>query len=442
MVEKLAKWLYKKLPDKVIYDDSVRQDLQTLEPAADILKIQKEYIVKKLSICIIVVFLGVNMSITLWITENIDIKIVDNILQRNEYGDGAKTVELVADDGEGRYDIAVELNERLYTDSELLSLSDEAITLLDKEMLGQNESADKVEYDIRLVKSIEGYPFEVEWSVDEEYIDCNGKLVNNQLQTPHMTELTAVLSCESFRLEHTVNLMVYSKAVQPDMQELIQDKLHKSESESRQDKDIVLPDEISGKSLSWSYKKSCTGLLFLIATPILVFVLYYSKDRDLHKQVLEREEQMMADYPEIVSSLALLIGAGMTVPNAWNKIARDYKTRKEETGRIRYAYEEMLFTIYEMESGVVQTTAYERFGRRCRLPRYNKLVAMLSQNIRKGAVNLPLILKEEAGDAFEDRKHSARKQGEKAGTKLLVPMMLLLGVTMVIIMVPAFKTYF
>jgi hypothetical protein len=382
------------------------------------------------------------MSITLWITENIDIKIVDNILQRNEYGDGAKTVELVADDGEGRYDIAVELNERLYTDSELLSLSDEAITLLDKEMLGQNESADKVEYDIRLVKSIEGYPFEVEWSVDEEYIDCNGKLVNNQLQTPHMTELTAVLSCESFRLEHTVNLMVYSKAVQPDMQELIQDKLHKSESESRQDKDIVLPDEIGGKSLSWSYKKSCTGLLFLIATPILVFVLYYSKDRDLHKQVLEREEQMMTDYPEIVSSLALLIGAGMTVPNAWNKIARDYKTRKEETGRIRYAYEEMLFTIYEMESGVVQTTAYERFGRRCRLPRYNKLVAMLSQNIRKGAVNLPLILKEEAGDAFEDRKHSARKQGEKAGTKLLVPMMLLLGVTMVIIMVPAFKTYF
>jgi hypothetical protein len=236
--------------------------------------------------------------------------------------------------------------------------------------------------------------------------------------------------------------MVYSKAVQPDTQELIQDKLHKSESESRQDKDIVLPDEIGGKSLSWSYKKSFTGLLFLIATPILILLLYYSKDRDLHKQVLEREEQMMADYPEIVSSLALLIGAGMTVPNAWNKIARDYKTRKEETGRIRYAYEEMLFTIYEMESGVVQTTAYERFGRRCRLPRYNKLVAMLSQNIRKGAVNLPLILKEEAGDAFEDRKHSARKQGEKAGTKLLVPMMLLLGVTMVIIMVPAFKTYF
>ena len=86
--------------------------------------------------------------------------------------------------------------------------------------------------------------------------------------------------------------------------------------------------------------------------------------------------------------------------------------------------------------------AYERFGRRCRIPSYNKLAAMLSQNMRKGAANLPLLLKEEAADAFEERKHSARKQGEKAGTKLLVPMMMLLGMTMVIIMVPAFQTYF
>ena len=183
-------------------------------------------------------------------------------------------------------------------------------------------------------------------------------------------------------------------------------------------------------------------MLFLAATPVLACFIYYSRDRDLHRQVVDREEQMRMDYPEIVSSLALLLGAGMTVPNAWNKIARDYKRRREEGGSRRYAYEEMLLTIYEMESGVVQAKAYERFGRRCRIPGYMKLSAMLSQNIRKGAANLPLLLKEEAADAFAERKHTARKLGEKAGTKLLVPMMMLLGITMIIIMVPAFKTYF
>ena len=50
--------------------------------------------------------------------------------------------------------------------------------------------------------------------------------------------------------------------------------------------------------------------------------------------------------------------------------------------------------------------------------------------------------KEEASNAFEERKHSARKQGEQAGTKLLIPMMMLLGITMITIMVPAFQTYF
>ena len=67
---------------------------------------------------------------------------------------------------------------------------------------------------------------------------------------------------------------------------------------------------------------------------------------------------------------------------------------------------------------------------------------MLSQNVRKGAANLAILLREEAANAFEERKHMARRLGEKAGTKLLVPMMMLLGMIMVIIMVPAFQSYF
>jgi hypothetical protein len=73
---------------------------------------------------------------------------------------------------------------------------------------------------------------------------------------------------------------------------------------------------------------------------------------------------------------------------------------------------------------------------------YNRLATMLSQNIRKGAANLPMLLKAEADEAFQERKHLARKQGEKAGTKLLVPMIMLLAVAMVLITVPALNGYF
>lgn len=447
MGEKLGKWLYEKLesmnqkPDRILHNSAVREDLQTLEPAGNTPKRQKEYVIKKLSVCILIVLCGVGLSAVLWIKEGLDTEIADNRINRNLYGDGTRRVSLVADDGEKDYDIAIDIEEKSYTQKELMEMAERMLPVLENSMLGENESFDRVEYDLRLVKSMEGYPFGVEWHVDEEYMDYDGRLVNDRLDTPRLVEVTAVLSCESFEMEHTMAMKLYSKAVQPDEAALIERRVKQEEQDSRESEDMTLPSEIGDRSISWSYKRSYNGLLFLAATPILVLFVYFSHDRDLHRQVEDREEQMRLDYPEIVSSLALLIGAGMTVPNAWGKIARDYKDRKEENGRKKYAYEEMLLTVYEMESGVTQANAYERFGRRCRIPSYNKLSTMLSQNIRKGAANLPVLLREEAADAFEERKHMARKLGEKAGTKLLLPMMMLLGITMLIIMVPAFKTY-
>ncbi|MDE7476565.1 MAG: type II secretion system F family protein [Lachnospiraceae bacterium] len=448
MGDKLAKWLYhrmetmQKKPDKILYNNAVREDLQTIEPAGDTPRRQKEYVIKKLSLCSMIVVCGVVMSVILWIKDEMETKIVDNCIDRNEYGGGSKSISLVADDGDEIYQIPITVAEKGYSMEELTQMSGEAEAVLEQNILGENLSFDRIEYDMHLVDTVEGYPFAVEWHTDDVYMDDTGRLVQDTLSAPVFMELTAVLSCDSFEVEYDMVVQIYSKAIQPDKSERLAKQISAMESESREQQTMTLPSEIENKNIHWTYKRNYNGLLFLAATPVLAFFIYYSKDKDLHKQVVDREEQMRMDYPEIVSALALLIGAGMTVPNAWNKIARDYKRRREEGSKKRYAYEEMLITIYEIENGVIQANAYERFGRRCRIPSYNKLSTMLSQNIRKGTANLPLLLKEEASDAFEERKHAARKLGEKAGTKLLVPMMMLLGITMVIIMIPAFKTYF
>ena len=98
----------------------------------------------------------------------------------------------------------------------------------------------------------------------------------------------------------------------------------------------------------------------------------------------------------------------------------------------------MLLTANEWKNGVFQQDALDGFARRCRIPCYNKLVMLLTQNLRSGSVNLSFLLQEEALEAFEERKHLARRQGERAGTKLLLPMMLLLAIVMVIVVVPTF----
>ncbi len=389
-----------------------------------------------------VFIVGVVLSLALWLKEGLHTEIAENKLYRNAYGSGGKSVKLVAENQENHMELSLELEEKSYTKQELDTMAKELTPLLETAMLGENTSLDHITYDIRLVEEIKGFPFWIEWQVDEEYFDYEGCLQKETLKQPQLVELTAVISCGSYEMQHIVNCMVYSKAIQASETELMERALKEVEQNSRNSEFMTLPSEIKGNAVNWRYPRSYNGLLFLVATPLLVLVLYCGADKDLHKKVEAREEQMRMDYPEIVSSLALLLGAGMTVPNAWNKVVEDYKDKREETGKKRYAYEEMLLAIYEMENGVAQTKAYERFGRRCRISSYNKLAAMLSQNVRKGATNLAVLLREEAADAFEERKYMARKLGEKASTKLLVPMMMLLGMIMVIIMMPAFQTYF
>ncbi len=168
-------------------------------------------------------------------------------------------------------------------------------------------------------------------------------------------------------------------------------------------------------------------------------MIYAGKDKDLSREVEKREREMLIDYPEIVSKLTLLIGAGMTVRAAFEKVALDYK--KKTGSRRSFAGEEMLITVHRMKSGISESEAYLDFGKRCAVKRYTKLGALLSQNIRKGSTGLLTELEREVREAFEERKATARKAGEAAGTKLLLPMVLMLSVVMLIIIVPAFMSF-
>lgn len=72
---------------------------------------------------------------------------------------------------------------------------------------------------------------------------------------------------------------------------------------------------------------------------------------------------------------------------------------------------------------------------------YLKLAALLQQNLKKGSKGLGKMLEEEVEDAFDLRKNLAIQQGEEAGTKLLLPMTIMLLVVMMIVMVPALMSF-
>ena len=99
----------------------------------------------------------------------------------------------------------------------------------------------------------------------------------------------------------------------------------------------------------------------------------------------------------------------------------------------------MVYTCRELRSGISEGLSYEHFGKRTGLQEYIRLSALLTQNLKRGNSMLLERLREEADKSAEERLQQSKKLGEEAGTKLLVPMVLMLAVVMAIIMVPAFS---
>ena len=81
-----------------------------------------------------------------------------------------------------------------------------------------------------------------------------------------------------------------------------------------------------------------------------------------------------------------------------------------------------------MENGVSEQEAYQRMGMRMGTGAYRSLAVLLTQNLKKGSKGLLELLKQESQEAFEERRRQAKTTGEKASTKLLLPMGMMLAV--------------
>lgn len=369
-------------------------------------------------------------------------------LQRNTYGRGriTRTLRIVIDGTEQKEPVEITVDERMYTREEMEKVFERAIKKLETLMLGKNESLDLVQTDLNLITEIPGEPVAVSWELDRyDLMNIYGELNEEkieELSEGTLIQLKAYLTYtedESMEAMRAMSAMVYPPRLSEDEQKTarIERVIEKEEQSSREEGAVILPSEVEGEQIELRNPDNPRGWYVLALGPVICLLLVSLERQNDRKQEKERAEQMMRDYPEIINKLALLLGAGMTVKKAWQKIIQDYERRKEEYGS-RYAYEEMAAACREMQRGVTETESYERFGKRCGLKAYRKLASLLIQNLRKGTKGLAEMLKGEAVQAFEERKAAAKRQGEEAGTKLLAPMFLMLAMVLVLVIVPAF----
>ncbi len=181
--------------------------------------------------------------------------------------------------------------------------------------------------------------------------------------------------------------------------------------------------------LSFALYGLADGIVGLFAGFFFAGIAYYYFGTTTQNRILKRSEEMLSDFSEVISKLALLTNAGMILREAWEEIAY--------TGDSAL-YLEMQKAVDEMNNGVAEIDAVFNFGKRCIIPEIKKFASTIVQGIVKGNSELSIMLMEQSKEVWAAKKQNVRRQGEKAASKLLIPICIMFVGILIMILVPIF----
>lgn len=167
----------------------------------------------------------------------------------------------------------------------------------------------------------------------------------------------------------------------------------------------------------------------LVLAVLLAGVLFYYIDSLLKAMLTSRHEGIVSQLPQALSKMVLLLGAGMTVREAWDKIA--YSSGGE-------LCQEMRRTSVQILNGISEQEAYTDFAARCNVKEVRKFVSLIVQNLSKGNAELGIMLKGMADEYWDEKKHTAKRKGEQASAKLLLPLCIMFIGIIIVLVVPMF----
>ena len=364
-----------------------------------------------------------------------------SMLSRNGHGEGEREEELEVIIGDMKESMIITIQEQEYTRQQFEQVIQNSGESLQALVLGENKSLDEVRRKLNLVSEIPNTGIRVSWELDNyEVMNLQGELRTENLNdNGTLVRLTAILSYREEKAEVSFYACVYPPLLNQSEKLLkkINEEIDRLDEETKEEKNLLLPMSVDGIPIIWKHGRNFRAAGLMLLGIILTLFIYVSEQEKKKQQKKIRSMQLALDYPQMVSKFTLYLGAGMTVRKTWYRICEDYEGQKEVKGR-REVYEEMIYTMHEIQGGSSEGECYENFGERCGLPVYKKFSAMLSQNLEKGTKGLTSLLNQESNNAFEERKSFAKQLGEEAGTKMMIPMFLMLAVVLVIIVVPAF----
>lgn len=364
---------------------------------------------------------------------------------RNEAGEGEhlEDVQIKVDGTKYQYELPV--SEKIYTKKEEEKAFQEGFAYLEQKMLKNNQSLNEVRSNLQFLWEIPDSPLEVKWEFeDQSLVDMEGK-VHNQSFTNHskVTHVRLSLTYLNDKKEKIYTITIYPRKLTKTQvkAEQILLKIKQLEQKSRTEKFFQIPLQLSDGEILIS-KKTNPWLVFLILSLAAIpFMILRQLEQEKQKQK-EVKKQSELEYSNILWQFILLLEAGFTIKSAWKKIVSDYEKKKQQMTESKcYVYEQMLYSYRQMELGCSQEQVFEMFSKKMSMKSYSKLMTLFLQNVTKGSKRMLEILKSEERQAFLDRCEQAKRMGEEADTKLLLPMGIMLLNILLLLMVPAYLQF-
>lgn len=397
---------------------------------------------KKKHYVYIVMLTVVGMWIAWW-QERADGPLGEEIL-RKDPGLGNQQIELQmeVEELDETYDYSLQLEERRYSDREIASLFEQAKKEIDEQLYQEGDTAECAREKLNLLTEAADGQIEIQWEFDPPgVLDWEGNILEDMIeQEGTLIHMSACLFYEEEQELYDFYVRVYPP-IRSEKESILRDMdsyVKKQSDEMGEQSEFRLPEQLEGYHITWKKKpEQSVWVVLLLGMTAMLLLPWYQKEQEVKKQ-REKQRELEYAYPMMVEEFLLLLGSGMTTKNVWNHIVSNYEKQKDVGKKKKNElYEQMAITNCQMQEGISELSAYERFSNRCNNPRCRRFILLLTQYVQKGTRGMSLALEEEARIALEERKANVRKKGEEAGTKLVFPMLLMLFVVIVIMMVPA-----
>ena len=404
----------------------------------------KRKVSKVILVCIMFIVLAVVMEYT-------DRELYEsNKIKRNDPGDDSKEISLIlSGDGVEEQEYDLEIYERRLTEFEAQKYFEKAIVEINDSFYLGEENAKYVTEKVNPSDKYVEKMVKAEWTFSENIISDDGVIDEDRLEKYENYQQGVVvtaqveLQCQDYVEEYDFHFVVFPKKLSE--QEQIIKQIGQSIAEQLSipgEEIVVLPNEIGGKKLTWKETSQHLVAKVIAVELIVIILICIMKQKKKSEELKKRKKDMELEYSEIVSKMAILLGSRMSVKQAWSNISARYldKRKKNQVSEIPI-YEEMLITEREINDGKSERIAYQNFCERVNIMCYHRLIRLLISSLDRGSRNICENLEQESEEAFEERKAVARRLGEEASTKMLLPMMIMMSIVIAVIIVPAILSF-